>query len=507
MKRFKIGDEERLEGGPPPGRQLPRTPPAAERALARQRGELTPAREQAELLEPLRRPRDRRRVQFEGGNSGSEDEDFPPANQQANQLLLAREHDAQVLFDDENRDDREEDDQEEEEEDGNELGVVDLGVLNDPAMAHQLAAVLAQMQAQMQANNDALAAAAAAFANPQPPQAQAPPAPAAAAGPRPPTLKVRFFESDNPLEWDTWLQNFTTAAELGGWDNREARQMLAGSLGGKARELVNHIPTAAGPIGPVQPWQELATAYGAAFRPQAASDMAKRELADAMQESEEKIANWHSRVRKLFTIAEPNENPENSPRLFEAYLRGLWEDEVREELLTPQYAYQTYTELLAQSHNVQAKGRKNAELQKWKSFKLHEVSAIASKKKTKAAAEESKIAEISVQEMSEAGNHQPQVDAINPSTSANTSGGTDNRKCFICEGPHLKRNCPSFPHLKVITGYNKRMEQRKKTANFGKAGTGNKNRGKGINSLEAVDEDDDDNQGNGQGREEMEEEK
>ena len=320
-------------------------------------------------------------------------------------------------------------------------------------------------------------------------------------------IKVDKFESDDPFQWDIWKKAFVFAAKNNGWDNRRARRFLAGSMKGTAAQLVDHIEVEDDAVQ-VADWKLLLEKYEEAFRPQAASDLAAWNYEAATQMPEEKIGNWHARIRKLYLLAKNVKEVTNDPQLNKAFLRGLWDNDLRHDLLKEKP--KDYSDLLAKANDVQAVLRQRADYQAWQTTAYAanvareknggSVGAIARK-------EVGAITKNTVFHYSEG-----QLKASPPIDGPNAI------RCYACEGPHMKRDCPS---LKIADDYRRKMEARKKSAsnnrpsrappakrNSGKGGKpANGKRARGVNSITTTEEhhsedEEELDQGNESGREE-----
>ena len=327
-------------------------------------------------------------------------------------------------------------------------------------------------------------------------------------------LKLDKFESDDPFKWDIWKKAFIFAAKNNGWDNRRARRFLAGSMKGVAAQLVDHIPVN-DDEEEVADWNELLDEYEGAFRPQAASDLAAHNYESATQMPEEKIGNWHARIRKLYLLAKNVKTVKHDPELTKAFMRGLWDHEIRLKLLDCKPT--DYKDLLAKANDAQSIVRQRTDMLSWQTTAY---AANVAREKAQGGGATGSIAGS----MTGFGS----VGAITKNTAFHYSEGQlraspviDGNKplqCFACDGPHMKRDCPS---LKVAENYRKKVEARREALRKSKvtnkvagkrvSGKGGRSppakRGRGVNSIaaedeESLDQEDEMDQGNEQSREE-----
>ena len=163
----------------------------------------------------------------------------------------------------------------------------------------------------------------------QPPAAQAPAAAAMAmdaaqlalllAAVRPTGKKLTPFTSGDGLEFVSWRRNFRLAVEINGWQNDDdrGRREAAAAIEEPAARLIADIPTDAGTA------EEYLDLCEARFMPAAAADVAKVALETAIQEGDETIIQWHTRLRAFFVRAYPNIVPdrvEDDDRLIRQFI-------------------------------------------------------------------------------------------------------------------------------------------------------------------------------------------
>ena len=138
--------------------------------------------------------------------------------------------------------------------------------------------------------------------------------------------KITAFSSGDGIEYLTWKDNFTLAAEINGWNNdRQCREAKA-NIEGAAARMISDIPHIV--LG--QTVVQLLALYEARFLPAAAGDMARVQFRTACQKEAESILQWHTRVRELFTRSYPAEPLEASVQLRDQFILGLSESKIKE---------------------------------------------------------------------------------------------------------------------------------------------------------------------------------
>jgi hypothetical protein len=136
------------------------------------------------------------------------------------------------------------------------------------------------------------------------------------------TKKLETLSSTNGSEWRTWRNHFQTVAVINEWDDERSRRELKAAMNGDASRLTNDIPIALHGI------QAVLQNYQNRFQPPAAGQIARVEFHAAKQRPDERVTQFHGRLREMFFRAYPNENAENSMQLIQAFTLGLLDTEV-----------------------------------------------------------------------------------------------------------------------------------------------------------------------------------
>lgn len=136
-------------------------------------------------------------------------------------------------------------------------------------------------------------------------------------------LKLMPHSSNDPSEWLEWLDHFDNLRRVKRWTDLEASEFLVGSLRGKALAAVRHVNC----IG--KTCDQIRADFNACFVTASASRAARTNFKNARQTHGEDVTVWHSRLRSLFILANPELAAENSRELVEHFIDHLADPDVR----------------------------------------------------------------------------------------------------------------------------------------------------------------------------------
>ena len=160
-----------------------------------------------------------------------------------------------------------------------------------------------------------------------------------------PSRKLSLFSSGLGAEWRTWRANAEIIIGMNGWSNARARQEIASSIEGKAKENTYHFPindalippgpgAGAAAVADAADYRLLLDTYQGVFLPASASDTMMVAFRAARQKEDEDIMSFHSRVRSLFTQAYPavpNDELNNSRDCIHRFILGLADPQVKRD--------------------------------------------------------------------------------------------------------------------------------------------------------------------------------
>lgn len=203
--------------------------------------------------------------------------------------------------------------------------------------------------------------------------------------------RLAVFTTGTSSEWLTFKDHFRIIATTRGWNALRAKRELKASVQQSAADLVADIVIVNDPL--VQDLDDLITAYENRFCPAANSDMARATFMKMQQTIEESIIAWHSRLRSVFIRAYPNAEIQHDPHLINRFIMGLSDNKVKA------HTYYTRPQTFADALNEASNNAAAVQVLKQDAMGMH---------------------------AGQGGLH---------AISANI-------KCYICQGPHMKPNCP-----------------------------------------------------------------
>ena len=131
--------------------------------------------------------------------------------------------------------------------------------------------------------------------------------------------KLRRMTQATPAAWMEYKRHFLTVAALNHWDDLRMRRELAAGMQEKAGNAVFDIDPGEAGIT----LEDLITAYEERFMPAAAGQTARKNYQSSRQLSTESAREWHTRVRELFNLAYPGEDPNDQAHCLDTYTNGL----------------------------------------------------------------------------------------------------------------------------------------------------------------------------------------
>lgn len=167
--------------------------------------------------------------------------------------------------------------------------------------------------------------------------------------------KLQMLSSKNEVDWMNWREHAVDVQQINRWDHARFRLEIAASMTGDAKNKLRGIPTGnrgTVPVGGgapvIAPATDLLDAYERRFLPEAASDAAKFQFDCSAQREGEGIADWHGRVRLLFSRAHPEYNEaevEQSKDLRQRFMLNLSNTQLKKQ--TFERRPDTFSESLA----------------------------------------------------------------------------------------------------------------------------------------------------------------
>jgi hypothetical protein len=163
--------------------------------------------------------------------------------------------------------------------------------------------------------------------------------------------KLPAYTSGNPTDWLEWRMTFNNIATLKAWDDARKITNIRASVQGYAVTCISGVeygpwvavvavvggPGVAAVAGVVARGaltsEEILDAYEAKFVTSSNSKYARQEFLDAVQNPDEALVMWHTRLSMLYRRSEPNADMENARELREHFIRGLLNRRVKEQVM------------------------------------------------------------------------------------------------------------------------------------------------------------------------------
>ena len=131
--------------------------------------------------------------------------------------------------------------------------------------------------------------------------------------------KLRRMTEATPEAWLEYKRHFLKVAQLQNWDDERSRRELAAGMQEKAGNAVADIEV----DQPVINIDILIALYEERFLPAAAGATARKNYQSAKQLPTESVRDWHTRVRELFFLAYPGEDPNAQNHCLDLFVNGL----------------------------------------------------------------------------------------------------------------------------------------------------------------------------------------
>ena len=138
------------------------------------------------------------------------------------------------------------------------------------------------------------------------------------------SAKLRRMTSPTAAAWLEHKRHFRQVAELQDWGDQRQRQELLASIQEKAGNAVMDLQ-----IANFATIALLQDAVEARFMPAAAGATARSNYQGAKQLPMESSREWHTRVRELFFLAYPNEDPNAQNHCLDLFVNGIYNGNVR----------------------------------------------------------------------------------------------------------------------------------------------------------------------------------
>ncbi len=170
--------------------------------------------------------------------------------------------------------------------------------------------------------------------------------------------KLDPFSSGIGPEWQVWRTACETTVVVNGWNNQRARREIKIAIKDPAAQAVREIPIEDEPAqgaADAADYHLLLDLYEARFLPAAAADALQVTFEMASQEETESTLAWHSRLRSIFTRANPGLAPaeiQDSRQLRTRFILGLSDRKVRENTWNRRPA--NYEQALVEASNMEA---------------------------------------------------------------------------------------------------------------------------------------------------------
>ena len=130
--------------------------------------------------------------------------------------------------------------------------------------------------------------------------------------------------TEAPAAWLEHRRHFNQIITLNDWDDQRQRQEFIASIQGKAGNAISDLAWNTHPTMPL-----LTDAIALRFMPAAAGATARANYQRAKQLPMESTREWHTRVRELFNLAYPGQDPNAQPHALDLFVNGLYHSSVR----------------------------------------------------------------------------------------------------------------------------------------------------------------------------------
>ncbi len=170
--------------------------------------------------------------------------------------------------------------------------------------------------------------------------------------------KLDPFSSGIGPEWQVWRTACETTVVVNGWNNQRARREIKIAVKDPAAQAVREIPIGDEPAqgaADAADYHLLLDQYEARFLPAAVADALQVTFEMASQEETELTLAWHSRLRSIFTRANPGLTAteiQDSRQLRTRFVLGLADRKVRENTWNRRPA--NYEQALVEASNMEA---------------------------------------------------------------------------------------------------------------------------------------------------------
>ena len=136
--------------------------------------------------------------------------------------------------------------------------------------------------------------------------------------------RLRRMTEATPGAWLEHRRHFTKVVELQNWDDLRQRRELAASIQEKAGNAILDID-----VANFATIDALIAEIATRFMPVAAGATARSNYYSARQLPTESAREWHTRLRELFHLAYPNDNPNDHPQCMDLFVTGLHNSSVK----------------------------------------------------------------------------------------------------------------------------------------------------------------------------------
>lgn len=155
------------------------------------------------------------------------------------------------------------------------------------------------------------------------------------------------FSSGDSVEWRDWRSHFTTIAAHKEWNDLTQRRQLKAAMRKEAAARVRDLE-----VEDHANIDAMLTAFEDRFVPQAEAMIVKAEFESARQSPQEKLMDWHGRLRAIFIRAYPNRNAANDDQLIRTFIAGIADPAIKMFVL--EGAPDTYAAALTRAQNKEA---------------------------------------------------------------------------------------------------------------------------------------------------------
>ena len=149
--------------------------------------------------------------------------------------------------------------------------------------------------------------------------------------------KIYRLSSVDPQDWFNWRKSFEYAVAQNDWGNDAARRAALGNMEGSAADRTAHIDAqiGKGPNGVTGPVSQLLDEMQGCMIPANSLPKARTEFRASRQRAGEAMADWHTRVRRLYRTANPHKALDRAaynsdPDLTAQFIDGIAHPRVRE---------------------------------------------------------------------------------------------------------------------------------------------------------------------------------